>query len=446
MKTSLEEINSVKKKLVVEIESDEVDKKINEAYKELKKTTKLPGFRQGKVPRKILERHFGAKVVEDLTQTLINETLPTAIDEVKTFPVGMPLLEKEELKPGHDFKYSAVMDVLPQFELKDYLGIEIEKEKAIVSEKEVQDKLEQLRKTRAKLASVEENRAIQKEDYAIIDYEGFDGEQPIDGVAGQKVAVPVGGKGFHPKFGEALIGLKKEDKGEFQIEFEKQYHNATLAGKNVTYKVKILDIKENVEPELNDEFARSFGDNFKNLEELKDKIMESMVAEKEQQNEIETKQKIIDELLKKHEFELPESLVEAEINFNVQNARQRLIASGLDFKKAGITDEKFRNDLRPISESRVKEKLILLEISTQNKFQIDDKEVEKSYSDSALNSGQPLQKIREFYSAGNRLDSLKESLLEQKTLNYLIDHAKFIEVDKADNLEEADKADADNQV
>ena len=385
MKTSLEEINSVKKKLVVEIESDEVDKKINEAYKELKKSAKLPGFRQGKVPRKILERHFGDKVVGDLTQSLINETLPVAIDEVKTFPVGMPLLEKGELKPGHDFKYSAVMDVLPKFELKDYLGIEIEKEKSIVSEKEVQDKLEQLRKTRAKLTSVKENRAVQKEDYVIIDYEGFDGEQPIDGVAGQKVVVPVGGDGFHPKFGEALIGLKKEDNGEFQIEFEKQYHNAALAGKNVTYKVKVLDIKENVEPELNDEFAQGFGDNFKNLADLKDKIMELMVAEKEQQHDLDMKQKLIDQLLKKHEFELPESLVEAEIDFNVQNARQRLISSGLDFKKAGITDEKFRADLRPLSESRVKEKLILREISTQNKFQIDDKEIEKFYRDIALN-------------------------------------------------------------
>ena len=198
-----------------------------------------------------------------------------------------------------------------------------------------------------------------------------------------------------------------------------------------------------MEPELNDEFAQSFGDNFKNLADLKDKIMESMVAEKEQQHDLEMKQKLIDQLLKKHEFELPESLVEAEIDFNVQNARQRLISSGLDFKKAGITDEKFRADLRPLSESRVKEKLILREISTQNKFQVDDKEIEKFYRDIALNSGQPLQKIREFYSAGNRMDSLKESLLEQKTLNYLIDHAKII--DKTGNLDEADKVNVDNQ-
>ena len=125
MKASLEDISTVKKKLLVEVESQEVDKKFNEAYRELGKNTKIPGFRPGKIPRKILEARFGTQVAEDVTRGIINDTFPMAINEVNTFPIGPPLLEKESLKQGQTFKYSAVMEVRPEFEIEGYLGLEI---------------------------------------------------------------------------------------------------------------------------------------------------------------------------------------------------------------------------------------------------------------------------------------------------------------------------------
>ena len=145
MKTSLEDISSVKKKLLIEIEAKEVDKKLNAAYRDLGKRAKISGFRPGKVPKKILERRVGDDVADDVTKDLINESFPKALQELDTMPLGTPALEKEDLKQGQDFKYSAVIEIRPQFEVKNYLGIEVEKEKSSIPEEEVEARIEQIR-------------------------------------------------------------------------------------------------------------------------------------------------------------------------------------------------------------------------------------------------------------------------------------------------------------
>ncbi|MBW1869482.1 MAG: trigger factor family protein [Deltaproteobacteria bacterium] len=153
MKTTLEDINPVKKKLLIEIDSKEVDKRLNQAYGEIRKSAKIPGFRPGKVPRKILETYFGNQVIDDVTRELISDSFPKAVDEVKTFPLGQPILEKEALKQGQDFNYSAIMEVRPEFEVKDYLGLDVEKEILSVSEEDVQKRLEEIREANGKMVT-----------------------------------------------------------------------------------------------------------------------------------------------------------------------------------------------------------------------------------------------------------------------------------------------------
>jgi len=257
MRTNLEDITSVKKKLSVEIESEEVDRKFNKAYKELGKQVKIPGFRPGKVPRKILERHIGSQVTEDVAKDLINETLPGALEEVKTFPLGVPTLEKETLKQGQDFKYSAIMEVRPQFEIANYLGLDVEKETCSVTEQDVQDQLAQIRNAHGTLTSIDSNRPIKKNDDVVLDYQGFEKGQPLEEIHASNFLLKVGDNNFHPKFEESLIGLKKDDEAETKVEFEVSYPHTKLAGKTVDFKIKIIDIKKMVLPELNDEFAQN---------------------------------------------------------------------------------------------------------------------------------------------------------------------------------------------
>ncbi len=425
MRTNLEDITSIKKKLSVEIESEEVDRKFNKAYKELGKQVKIPGFRPGKVPRKILERHIGSQVTEDVAKDLINETLPGALEEVKTFPLGVPTLEKETLKQGQDFKYSAIMEVRPQFEIDKYLGLEVEKETFSVTEKDVQDQLAQIRTAHGTLTSIDTNRPIQKNDYAVLDYQGFEKGQPLEEIHASNFLLKVGGNDFHPKFEESLIGLKKDDEAETKVEFEDSYPHTKLAGKTVDFKIKMIDIKEMVLPELNDEFAQNLGADLKDLKDLNNKVRETILAQEEKRIDSELKQNLLKKISDSVEFELPQTLVETEIEQVVENVKQNLIRNGSNFEKAGLSEEKLRKDFRPASEKRVKNLLILGEIAKQENLAVNEEDLNQELKDLAASTGQDAETLRKYYQAKNFMDALEEKLLEEKTLNYLVENAKI---------------------
>jgi len=443
MKTRVEDISSIKKKLLIEIESQEVDNKLDDAYKKLSKKAKIPGFRPGKTPRKMLEMHFGNQVVEDVTRDLINETLPKAIQEVETFPLGPPLLEKNALKQGNIFTYSAMIEVLPQFELKNYLKLEAEKEKYSITKEDVQNQLDQIRKNHGKLTSIDHNRPIKKDDYVILDYEGFEEGRPIDGIKSSNFLLNVGSNDFHHDFEEPLIGLKKDSETEINVEFEDNYYHSKLAGRNINFKVKIIDIKEMILPELNDEFAQNIGANFKDLKDMKNKVKKTVVAEEKKRIDKELKQRLLQKISESVDFELPQVLVETEINSAVENIKQNLTRSGSNLEKMGLSEEKIRNDFRPVSEKRVKEMLILNMIAKQDEITVGEEDIEKAFNELASTTGENSKNLRKYYEERNVLDSLREKLLEEKTLNYLVDHAKIIEVERS-ALSQNNKSDKEN--
>ena len=430
MKTTLEDISPVKKKLLIEIDSKEVDKRLNHAYGEIRKSAKIPGFRPGKVPRKILETYFGNQVIDDVTRELISDSFPKAVDEVKTFPLGQPILEKEALKQGQGFNYSAIMEVRPEFEVKDHLGLDVEKEILSIGEEDVQKRLEEIREANGKMVPIEEERQIRDGDFVIVDYEGFEDGQPMEDVKSSNLLVKVGKNDFHPKFDEALIGLKKEDETEVDIDFEKDFYHAKLAGKRVNFKIKIADIKELVLPELNDEFASNLGADLKDLDSLKNELKNAITSQEEKRIDSEIKQRLLEKISEGINFELPEVLVEAEINFSFRRLNDNLERSGSSLEKAGITEAGLRKEFRPASEKRVREMLILDRIAKQDKIDIDDDDLEKGYGKLAESMGQDIETVKKYYEARGQLDSLKEELLKEKTLNYLVDHANVTEMEK----------------
>lgn len=429
MKTRLEEISPVKKKLEIEIEAGEVDEKIEEAYRELRKGARLPGFRPGKVPRKILERRFGDQVLDDVTRRLVNETLPQAVEQTNTIPLTMPVIENEILKVGQNFKYSAVMEVRPEIELKDYMGYEVEKEIFSVSQEDVEAQLEEIRKTHGQLSSVEKERGIRAEDFAVIEYEGFEDGKALEGIKNSNFLVRVGGNDFNPDFEKALIGLKKGDVSEFNVNFEADYFQPKLAGKSVHFKVKVIDIKEMNLPELNDEFAKNLGADFQDLHDLKDKIRESLTEREEKRVDRELKMRLLKKVSDSVDFQLPESLVESELNGAIENIRQNLLRSGSSMERAGLTEEKLREDLRPASEKRVKDMLVLGEMARKNDLHITEAELSGGFKELALRAGQDPEALRKYYEANNLEESFRQQLLEEKTLNYLVKGANIIEVE-----------------
>ena len=429
MKTTVEDISSVKKRLIIEIEAGEIDKRINETYRRFGKTAKIKGFRQGKVPRRILESYFGDSVIEDVTNSLIKETLPEAIEETGMFPIGMPAVENEILKAGQDYRYSAVMEVKPEFDLKDYLGLEVDKEECNVTGEDVDRHLEGVREAWGNLKSVEEDRGIKEGDHVIIDYEGFDGESAIEGIKSQNFSVKIGGKRFYPGFEEALIGLKKGGPYEVKIDFEKDYFHVGLAGKTVNFKVNVTDIKEAQLPDLNDDFVKGLGAGFESLEELKKKIEEDLFEAEKKRIDDGLKERLLEKVSDGVEFELPESLVEPEISSSIDSIRQNLTRSGSSIEKSGLDEEKLREEIRPAAEKRVKGMLVLGEIARKENLTVDDTDIAEGFKKLSQSMGGDPEAIRKYYETNNLIGAFRQTLLREKTLNYLIENAKVTQKD-----------------
>ena len=442
MKASLEDISQVKKKLSVEIDAKEVNKKFNSAYGKMRKQTKIPGFRPGKVPRKILESYFGKQVEADVASELVSESFPEAVDEIKAFPLGLPQLEKGPVKADENFLYSAIIEVRPQFEVKDYLGLEAEKEKVSIGEDEVQRRLEQIREGNGKLKSLAEPRPIQEGDFVVVNYQGFEDDQPLEGIKDENFLLNVGKGDFHAKFDEALVGLNKDDKKEIIIDFEEKYFNTNLKGKTVRFDVSIVDVKERNLPELNDEFAKNLGADFEDLEGLKKQIEENVVIQEKNRVAQDLKRRLIGKISEGTEFEVPEALVVAEVEFSIKGLQSNLERSGASFEKAGIAPEMLKQQFRSPSESRVRERLILGQVAQQDDITISDDEFTEGLEKLAQGMGQDVETIRKYYEARGEVDILKEQMLEEKTLNYLVENAKVKEVeagaltpDKSDETE-----------
>ena len=431
MKASIEQISPVKKRLTVEVEAQEVDRKIEEAYRELKKRAKVDGFRPGKVPRNILERYFGEQVTQDVKRGLLSETLPQAFEETKIFPVAMPVIENESLKAGEGYTYVALMEVRPEFELKDYMGLEVDKEKVSVSEETVNSQIEEIRRVNSRLKPLEEDRGIRNDDCAILEYEAFEGDKPIEGVKAQNFLVRVGSNQFHPEFEKGLLGLKAGQSSEITSDFEKEHPNSKLAGKKVLFKVKVTDVKLMELPELNDDFAKSLGADFNDLETLKNRIREDIKGREEKRVDRELKRKLLDRIGATVSFDLPESLVESEMIYAIETVKQNLTRMGSSFEKAGLTEEKVREDFRPASEKRVKDLLILGEIARQNDLTLSESELDEGFADLAKGIGQDPKVVRQYYEAKELMEGFRDRLLEEKTLNYLVKGAKIRDIEAA---------------
>jgi trigger factor len=248
---------------------------------------------------------------------------------------------------------------------------------------------------------------------------------------GENFLVRVGSSQFHPEFEKGLLGLKSGESGEITVDFEQGHPNTKLAGKKVFFKVKVMDVKLMELPELNDDFAKSLGAEFNDLESLKNRIREDIKGREEKRVDRELKRKLLDRIAATVSFELPESLVESEMKYAIETVKQNLLRMGSNFEKAGLKEDKVREDFRPASEKRVKNLLILGEIARLNDLTLSETELDEGFADLAKGIGQDPKVVRQYYEAKGLLDGFQDRLLEEKTLNYLVKGAKIREFEAA---------------
>jgi len=430
MKVNVADVSPVRKKITVEIEAAEVDRKVTQAYRSLGNRAKIPGFRKGKIPRKILEQYFGNQVFEEVQRDLVNETLPKAVEETEAFPITIPAVENGTLRQGQNYSYSAILEVKPTFELKDYLGLEVEEEILAVTDEDVDRELIQIRKNNGKLISVEDGRGIQKEDYAVIHYQGFEDGVPIEGIKSENFPLQIGSNQLHEDFDKGLMGLKKGDRSKITVLFPEDHHHPRLSGRKVEFEVEVKDIKVLELPALDDAFAKGLGADFEDLEGLKSMIKEELTSREKKRIENELKGRLLKAISAGVEFELPQSLVDGEIRNAIESVNQNLMRTGSDLKKAGLSEEKLKDEFRPGCEKRVKEMLILDRIAEQEKMSVTDLELNQGFEEMAANLGQDAQVLRQYYEANRLLESFRQRLLEEKTLKFLVEGAKVKKIEK----------------
>ena len=424
MKAVVEEINSVKKKINIEIEPESVAKEMDKAIKDVAKKAKIPGFRPGKAPNNVVEKHYGEEVRSEVMNRLISDSYLMALQENKLSPVDMPKIENiTTLAKGSPLSFTAIVEVRPSITLGTYDGIEVKEQDLVVTDQELNQTLDRLREMYAQLEVVE-GLALAKDHTAIIDFEGFHDGKTIEGAKAADHVLAMGSGNLIPGFEEQLIGMKKDETREIQVTFPADYTNKEISGKEARFTVTLKEIKKKVLPELNDEFAKDTGGN-KTVEELKARIKEDLEARKRDEQGSAQREELMSKLVDAHEFEVPQGMVEHELQAMARQQATRFARQGMDIKS--FDAKKFMEKTRDLAVKRVKGILLLEEIAEKEKIEVTDQEFSVSIAAMAKEAGQTADAVNKYYeSKDGGLDNLRDSLVQEKTFGLLISRAKKV--------------------
>jgi trigger factor len=436
MQVTVEEINSLTKKLKIVLPKQRVGNKLEKEYKKLANDASIKGFRKGKVPRKVLEKNYGPKVEYEVAEQLIQETYFDALEESKIDAVVHPEIKTRNFEEDGTFSYEAEVDVKPEFELGEYKGLEIEQPKLTVTEAEIDREIEIKRKDLAPLRTVDD-RGAQKGDIAVIDFHGYkeDGE-PLKQVIGENYSVDVGEGRNGKEFEDAIVGLKKGEEASKEIDFPTGFPNPVLAGLKVKFEIKVKDIKERVLPDLDDEFAKDVDEKITTLEELRNNIREIKLQQREEAQKGDFSDKLMMQLLEKHNFEVPGRLITYEVNHLVDEMSENLKRQGLTLESAGMNREKLVVQYREAAEKRVRGDFILKKIAEVEDVKIQEEDIQKGFQRIANQYQMPLDEVKKYFQNRDDLLPFVNELLSEKILVFLRDQAKVKIVAKKETAAE----------
>ena len=422
MSVQVENLEKNMAKLTIEVAAEEVEKAIQAAYLKEKGKISMPGFRKGKVPRKMIEKMYGEAVFyEDAANTLIQENYPAAVEESGIDIVSRPTIDVVQIESGKPFIFTAEVAVRPEVKLGKYLGVQVTKIDTSVSDEEVEAAVEKERNNNARTVTVTD-RPIANGDTAVIDFEGF-----VDGVAFEENhPLEIGSHSFIDTFEDQLVGKNAGDEVEVNVTFPEKYQAADLAGKPAMFKVKIHEVKSKELPELNDEFAQDVSE-FDTLEEYKADVKKHLEVEKENEAKKTKEDEAIQKIIDKSTMEIPEAMIETQCENMVNEFAQRLAQSGLSMEQymqfSGLTLDKLKEQVRPEAETRIKSSLVLEQIAKDEKIEITDEELDAEIEKMAAQYGMEADKLKE-YIGDNEKESMKRDLAVTKAVDLIMENVK----------------------
>jgi trigger factor len=411
---------SCRRELELEIPAEEISKASEKVAKEFAKMARVPGFRPGKAPISLIKRRFAEDIKSEVLQNLVPETVEKAVAEQKLTPVSQPQVDKLEFNEGQPVKFRASFDVLPEFTLANYKNLEIEMPEMNLTDEDITKALAEMQQRAAAFTPVE-GRAVQNEDFVQVKLHGTPegGGEPLQA---ESVLCHVGAEETMEPFNENLRGANVSDHKDFDVNYPADYPDAKLAGKLFHYSVDVLGIKTKKLPELNDEFAKDVSD-ATSLDELKSKVKESLEHERDHRQKDLQREKVIGELVKLHDFPVPESLVEHQMDVRLERVVRSLAQQGVDPRAVNIDWVSLRRRQEDRAKDDVKAELVIDRIATEEKIDVTDEELDHELEHMASHSGESAEAIRARLTKQGALDRMKAKLRSDKTIDWLAQNA-----------------------
>ncbi|MFA7162570.1 MAG: trigger factor [Caldicoprobacterales bacterium] len=424
-KTTLEKLDNNKVKLTIHVGQDSFEEGMQKSYLKNRKSISIPGFRKGKVPRKVMEQYFGESI---LYEDAINEVFPPAYDqavkETGIEPVDRPELDIVQIGSGQDFIFTAEVTVKPEVELGQYKGFEVDRVEYIVTDEEVEERIKQTLEQNARWVSVED-RPVKTGDRVILDYSGsIDGEL-FEGGTAEKQNLEIGSGHFIPGFEEQMVGMELGEEKDLKVTFPEEYHAEELKGKEATFHVKLHEIKEKELPDLDDEFAKDVSE-FDTLDEYRADIKQKLEKNAEERSNTELKNNLIDLAVNNAKVDIPDVMVDFELDNMLRDIDNQLRYNGLNIesylKIANTSIDDFRAQYKDDAYNRVKTQLVIEAIGKAENIEVSEEDYEKQYELLAKQYNQEVETIKKSLQGG--LEHLENSIIAEKTIELLVDEAK----------------------
>ena len=428
MKIDIDEISPVQRKIRVELPAETVASEFSRAYEDLRRRVRIKGFRAGKAPRGVLQGIYGDELKGQVQSQLVEESLGEVIKERGLQIVSRPEIEANDLVEGSPFSFSAVFEIKPPIEVKDYLGIEVEKVKLVVTDDQVDEALRRLQESHARLEPVENRTIVQPGDFITLDFEGSIAGKPFQGGKGENYFLEVGGGQALPQFEEAVIGLTQGVPTKIQVAYPENYSNNELAGKTVDFSVVVREIKQKVLPELDDDFAKDHGE-CGSLGELKTAIRKRLENELEHIQQEELKEQIIGRLIETCSFAPPPTMVERQTRYLMERYQNRGLGQSVSGPQTPPALEETRKTLEGRALRQVQATLLVEKISQLENIGVSDKEVQERVDNLTRAAGDRAKTVREAYSRPDTRDDLRAQMVFDRTLGFLLERALIKEVD-----------------
>lgn len=423
MKVDVEEISPCTKQLKIEVPQELYTKEEEKAYRELSKKVKIPGFRKGKIPKQYLQKLYHDNVKNDVLNKIIPESYYQAVEEKDLKPVGPPRLENVTHEKDSPVTFTATIDIIPAFEVKNYEGLEFTKKIVKVDEENIKKEFDFIKERYATYEEITD-RFVEKGDLVMTDFEGYINGSPVQGTEAKNYPLVIASNNLMMDFEKGFIGMKKNEEKDISVTYPSDYMNKELAGKNVLFKVKVNEIKIKKLPEITDQFIKNEMGKDKTVKDLKEEIREHQGKKEKLMADSILRAEVLKKLIELNPFEVPQTLIEKQMDFMVEDVKKRMRMQGIKEDDAKIEREKFREDAVRI----MKGELIQQKITEMEKIELDEKKIEEELEKLAVERKTNKEKLKVSMQKDKSYGGFLANLLSEKTMDAVLAKLNIKEV------------------